>query len=165
MINIQYQGTYQMITGEIAFNPVLMFEVEYRPEWDEAFLQEDLVYIPIANTHPVVISLSNYIPAGGQTNTTARLTAPGGKTFQAGRISDDVNNFGLDLLNNRYTEFEICIMAANIAQNNDIYEFRIVQTGRELNNYVNVPQWTIGFPPSEKPPYNPYYQRAPVLAQ
>ncbi len=70
---------------------------------------------------------SPYIIAGGEV-TTAQLTAPDGKVFQAGRIQDDENpTDGIDLTVNKYTEIEWCIKATDDAEVDATYQFRVTK--------------------------------------
>jgi len=96
-----------------------------------------------------LLSASGNIAAGGTTATTARLTAPSGKTtgdFDAGKISDDTNPLPtIDISADGYTEVEFAV-EANSAEvvAGDVYEFRIVEsTGTLLDSYTVTPQWTI----------------------
>lgn len=106
--------------------------------------------IPIAaaalGTNRFVMSASEYIAAGGNTNTTAQLTAPAGKTFQAGKITDDVNPpSGVDLGSNLYTELEFCVQpVSGLVSDGEVYLLRITADGIPFSSYSSLPQWTIG---------------------
>jgi hypothetical protein len=111
-----------------------------------------LRYSAIVIEHePIHITLSNsgYISASGE-NTTARLTAPSGKStsdFTAGRIQDDENPCdAIDIGNSKYTEIEWCLIATNYASTNDVFEFKITVNGTVLDTYTYTPTWTIGTP-------------------
>ncbi len=74
---------------------------------------------------------STYIAASGE-DTTARLTAPAGKTtsdFQAGRIQDDENpSDAVTLDDGKYDENEYCIYATDDAVVGTTYRFRLTKT-------------------------------------
>lgn len=84
--------------------------------------------------------------------TTARLTAPAGKTsgsdFQSGIISEATNPLtSLDLGSGKYTELEWCFQATAEAVNAAVYEFRVTYNGVALDTYTVTPTMTIGTPP------------------
>lgn len=89
------------------------------------------------------------IGAGGADATTARLTAPAGKSsgadFQAGKISDDTNPLAsMDVGSGKYTELEWCFAANDTtALPGDVYEFRVTMGGVALDTYTVTPQVTI----------------------
>lgn len=95
-----------------------------------------------------VLAPSANVPAGGGTATTARLTPPSGKTtgnFEGGLQSDDTNPLsGLDLGAGAYTELEWAVMATHAAVVSTTYEFRVTAGGQPLEQYGQVPKWTIG---------------------
>jgi len=95
----------------------------------------------------IFISPSANITASGE-NTTARLTAPSGKTtgdFVAGRIADDENPLDdITLATTKYTEVAWVLNAQSPAANTDVYEFRVTDNGTPLNTYSVTPEWTIG---------------------
>ena len=98
---------------------------------------------------PILFFDSANIAAGGNTPTTAQLTAPANKNssnFNAGFISDDTNPLpSIDIGTNNYSEVEFAIQAdANYAANNDVFKFRITANGNAFNSYTLTPQWTIG---------------------
>ncbi|MEO7958415.1 MAG: hypothetical protein ABIW76_17165, partial [Fibrobacteria bacterium] len=101
-------------------------------------------------TAPIMMSASSNVTGGGEA-TTARLTAPSGKSsgsdFQTGRMWDDENGTdALDLTSDKYTELEWSIKAlsANGAANAEVYQFRVTDVGTALNTYTYTPEWTIG---------------------
>lgn len=77
--------------------------------------------------------------------TTARLTAPAGKTtgdFDAGKIHDTSNPAGsVDIGEDGYTEMEYCIRPKIGAVVDATYEFRLVNT--DLDTYTEYPEMTI----------------------
>ena len=92
----------------------------------------------------VFLQNSTYIPSGGNTDTTAQLTAPSGKStsdFQAGKISDDTNPLPvIDLDTNRYTEVEFCFLVVSGNSPNDEIEFRITDNSVLLDGYLFIPK-------------------------
>ena len=96
----------------------------------------------------IVFGASGNIAAGGE-NTTARLTAPAGKTsgsdFVAGRIQDDENPADVvDITTDDYSEFEWSLLAVNGVPVSTVFEFRLTASGTPLTTYTVTPQWTIG---------------------
>lgn len=95
----------------------------------------------------VELALSDDIPAGGATATTAQLTPPGSKStsdFQAGKISDDTNPLGsINLTTDKYTELEWCIQFTAIAVASEQYEFRATISGTPLDSYPVTPRLTV----------------------
>lgn len=104
----------------------------------------------VAYAQFVRLIASDYIDAAAATATTAQLTAPSSKTsgtdFQAGLISDDTNPLpSIDLANNKYTELEWAIeVVGGVAQEDDIYQFRVTVGGVPLDTYTVTPQITVG---------------------
>lgn len=98
----------------------------------------------------VILSPSSNIAASGSDPTTARLTAPAGKSsgsdFQAGTIQDDTNPApSLNLTSDKYTELEWCIkLQSPYAVDTDAYEFQITVGGTPLPLYSVTPQVTAG---------------------
>lgn len=94
------------------------------------------------------LKASANIAASAATATTARLTAPSGKTtsdFVAGRISDDTNPMPtIDITTDDYSEFEWCIESAAGLTATNVYEFRVIAGSTPLDTYTVTPQWTIG---------------------
>ncbi len=92
-------------------------------------LSTDGTYIPVptSGSGAIVVSPSSQITASGE-NTTARLTAPSGKStsdFDAGRIQDDENPAdSVTVSVDDYTEMEWCLMANTAAADGGIYQFR-----------------------------------------
>lgn len=95
----------------------------------------------------IQLSPSDDIAASASTSTTARLTAPSGKTtgdFQAGRISDDTNPLpSIDLDSGKYTELEWCFKVGSDAGASDEYEFRVTSAGTVLETYTQAPKVTV----------------------
>ena len=102
-----------------------------------------------AVVNELYVSPSSNITAGGEA-TTARLTAPSGKTtgdFVTGRRWDDENGTdSIDLTTDDYTEVEWCLRAQSPATNGDYYEFRVYAGASALDTYGVTPRWTIGTP-------------------
>jgi len=98
-------------------------------------------------TNEVYVSPSANIAAGGEA-TTARLTAPSGKTtsdFVTGRRWDDENGTDtIDITADDYTELEWCLKAVSPAEADDYYEFRVYAGSTALDTYTVTPKWTIG---------------------
>jgi hypothetical protein len=106
---------------------------------------------------PIVLSASANITAGG-VDTTARLTAPAGKStgdFTAGRLADDENPLDtIDLADDEYTEVAWCIKAQTPAELEEVYEFRVTAAGVALDTYSVTPELTLeeeGGPVEEEP--------------
>lgn len=97
---------------------------------------------------PIMLAPSSNIAAGGNTATTAQLTAPSGKTtsdFTAGKISDDTNPPpAIDIGANDYTEIEWAIQVGANAVDADIYQFRVTVGGTALSSYGVTPELTVG---------------------
>lgn len=95
----------------------------------------------------IYIAPSSNITAGGEA-TTARLTAPSGKTtsnFTTGRRWDDENGAdSVDIASGNYSEFEWCLQAQSPAANAEVYQFRVYAGTSALDTYTLTPQWTIG---------------------
>lgn len=95
------------------------------------------------------VSPSANIAAGGEA-TTARLTAPSGKSgtdFVAGRRWDDENGAdSIDIAVDDYTEVEWCLQAQSPAANGDFFDFRVYAGAAALATYGVTPRWTIGTP-------------------
>lgn len=102
---------------------------------------------PKVVTNEVYVSASANIAAGGEA-TTARLTAPSGKTtsdFVTGRRWDDENGTDtIDITADDYTELEWCLKAQSPAANTDYFEFRVYAGTSALDTYTVTPKWTIG---------------------
>lgn len=97
----------------------------------------------------VTLSASGYIAANAGSDTTAKLTAPTGKTsgshFQAGKISDDTNFLpDIDLDASYYTELEWCIILAAGLTAGDEFTFRVTCKGVECNTNTQYAVVTIG---------------------
>jgi hypothetical protein len=94
------------------------------------------------NTNEVKIPASANITAGGEA-TTARLTAPSGKTtsdFDTGRRWDDENGTdSVDITLDDYTELEWPVYIGSTAATNDTFDFRVAG----LDTYSATPRWTI----------------------
>lgn len=91
------------------------------------------------------MSDSTYITASGE-NTTARLTAPAGKTtgdFDAGRIQDDENPCdAVDITADDYTEIAWS-MKSKSASRTVSYSFRVTIDGEALDTISVTPQTTV----------------------
>jgi len=98
-------------------------------------------------TNEIYVATSANIAAGGEA-TTARLTAPSGKTtsdFVTGRRWDDENGTdSIDITADDYTEVEWCLRAQSPAETDDYYEFRVYAGSTALDTYTVTPKWTIG---------------------
>lgn len=98
-------------------------------------------------TNEIYVSTSANVTAGGE-NTTARLTAPAGKTtsdFDTGRRWDDENGSdSLDITADDYTEFEWVLTTQSPATTDDYFEFRVYNGDLALDTYTVTPKWTIG---------------------
>ncbi len=93
-------------------------------------------------------SLSANISAAGADTTTARLTAPAGKTTSdhdpGRRVDDGATTPATTTTANDYTEHEFALEATAAAVSSSIYEFRLVRSdGTVLDAYTVTPQWTI----------------------
>lgn len=95
----------------------------------------------------IYVAPSANITAGGEA-TTARLTAPSGKTtadFVTGRRWDNENGTDtIDITTDDYTEVEWCLQAQSPAANAEVYQFRVYAGSSPLDTYTVTPQWTIG---------------------
>jgi hypothetical protein len=96
----------------------------------------------------VQLATSSNIAASAATSTTARLTAPSGKTtgdFQAGRISDDTNPLpAIDLASGKYTELAWAVKIVSPAVAAEQFEFRVVDsTDAPINTYTVTPRLTV----------------------
>lgn len=95
----------------------------------------------------VEITASSNVASGGE-STTARLTAPSGKTtgdFTTGRRWDDENGSdSIDIAEDEYTELEWVITIQSPATTDDYFEFRVYDGDTALNTYTVTPKWTIG---------------------
>lgn len=100
-----------------------------------------------ASNNELYVATSANIAAGGEA-TTARLTAPSGKTtadFVAGRRWDDENGAdSIDVTTDDYTEVEWCLQAQSPAANGDYFDFRVYAGAAALDTYSVTPRWTIG---------------------
>jgi hypothetical protein len=97
-------------------------------------------------TNQVYISTSANIAAGGEA-TTARLSAPSGKStsdFFTGRRWDDENGSdSTDITTDDYSEFEWCLTVQSPAANGDYFDFRVYSGANQLSTYGVTPRWTI----------------------
>lgn len=112
----------------------------------DAWMGHTIALRPAFNDPQITLSLSGYIAASAADPTTAQLSVPGGKSFTAGKISDDTNPVTVDIAENRYTELEFCLIATAAAAVDDIYTFRMTANGVAIDTYTVTPQWTIGTP-------------------
>lgn len=96
------------------------------------------------------IQLSTSTQFADSDATTAKLTAPSGKTtsdFVAGEMCETSNPApAIDITSDDYTEIEWCLKATTQAANSDVYQFRVTENGTALDTYTVTPQWTIGIP-------------------
>lgn len=120
-----------------------------------------------AVTNEIYVAPSANIAAGGEA-TTARLTAPSGKTtadFVTGRRWDDENGTdAIDLTTDDYTEFEWSINTQAPAANGDAFEFRVYAGAAALDTYTVTPQVTLGAAATPSPPIRiPAARLAPLL--
>ena len=88
------------------------------------------------------------ISAAGADTTTARLTAPSGKTTgdhdPGRRVDDSATTPSTTTTANDYTEHEFALEATAAAVAAETYEFRIVYPdGTPLGTYTVTPEWTI----------------------
>ena len=82
--------------------------------------------------------------------TTQQLT--GGKNFVAGQILESTNPASaLNLLQNKSTEYEWSLGAADTIPLGTTYSFRITNGGTALNNYEQCPSFTTQSPPAPPP--------------
>jgi hypothetical protein len=93
------------------------------------------------------MSASANITASGE-NTTFQLAAPATKTtgdFGGGRIQDDENpTDAVDLAADEYREDEWCMEAKPLAEDDAVYQFRVVISGGALlDTYTVDPRWTV----------------------
>jgi hypothetical protein len=99
------------------------------------------------NPYELGITLSSNVASGGEA-TTARLTAPSGKTtsnFTTGRRWDDENGSdSIDITADYYTELEWVLTTQSPATNGDYFEFRVYDGDSALDTYTVTPKWTIG---------------------
>lgn len=95
----------------------------------------------------VYVTTSANIAAGGEA-TTARLTAPSGKTtsdFVTGRRWDDENGTDtIDITTDDYTEVEWLVQLSSAPVNGDYFDFRVYAGGSPLDTYTVTPRWTVG---------------------
>lgn len=102
---------------------------------------------PVAATdNEVYVSTSSNVASGGEA-TTARLTAPSGKTtgdFTTGRRWDDENGSdSIDIAADNYTELEWVLTTQDLVTD-DYIEFRVYDEDTALDTYTLTPKWTIG---------------------
>lgn len=120
-----------------------------------------------ATTNEIFVAPSANIAAGGEA-TTARLTAPSGKTtadFVTGRRWDDENGTdAIDLTTDDYTELEWSLNTQAPATSGDAYEFRVYAGASALDTYTVTPQVTLGAAPVDLPPQLPQEPLAADLA-
>lgn len=107
-----------------------------------------------AVVNEIYVAASSNIAAGGEA-TTARLTAPSGKTtsdFVTGRRWDDENGTDtIDITVDDYTEVEWCLNTQSPATNGDYFEFRVYAGAAALQTYTVTPRLTLGSPPAFMP--------------
>lgn len=97
-------------------------------------------------TNEVYVVTSANIAAGGE-DTTARLTAPSGKTtsdFTTGRRWDNENGSdSIDIATDFYTEVEWLVYLASTLNADDFVDFRVYAGSGALDTYTVTPRWTI----------------------
>lgn len=112
----------------------------------DSWASVSFVVRPLVITNEVYITTSANIAAGGEA-TTARLTAPSGKTtgdFVTGRRWDDENGSdATDVTTDDYTEVEWLVFIAASAADGDFFDFRTYADSNALNTYTLTPRWTI----------------------
>lgn len=110
-------------------------------------INASLTFALIPQSTPIIMAASSNITAGGA-NTTARLTAPSGKTtsdFTAGRIQDDENPCdAINIAADQYTEIAWCLKFQSPAVDDDAYDFRVTVGGVALDTYTVTPRVTVG---------------------
>ena len=96
-------------------------------------------------TNEFFISTSSNI-AGGGVATTARLTAPSGKSgdFTAGLLQDDANAATVDIASDFYTEVAWSLQGQSPAIDTDYFDLRVYKDGAALDTYTVTPRWTFG---------------------
>lgn len=106
-----------------------------------------IVRPPPDSDNEIFVSTSANIASGGEA-TTARLSAPSGKTtgdFATGRRWDDENGTDSIAFNNdEYTELEWTVTIRSPGTTDDYYEFRTYVDGSPAYSYAVTPKWTIG---------------------
>lgn len=104
-----------------------------------------VIRAPTVN-NDIYITTSANIAAGGE-NTTARLSAPSGKTtsdFATGRRWDDENGTDLiDIPTDDYSEFEWCVALKSGLANGDYFDMRVYAGDVALSPYTVTPRWTV----------------------
>jgi hypothetical protein len=94
----------------------------------------------------IYVSASSNVASGGEA-TTARLTAPSGKTtsnFTTGRRWDDENGTdSIDIAEDYYTELEWVLTTQSPATTDDYFDFRVYDGDNALTTYTVTPRWTI----------------------
>lgn len=105
------------------------------------------LHIEYTRPAELYIATSANITAGGEA-TTARLTAPSGKTtsdFVTGRRWDDENGSdSIDITADDYTEVEWSLNTQSPAQNGDYWDFRVYAGSTALTSYGVTPRLTLG---------------------
>lgn len=104
-----------------------------------------VVRAPTVNNE-VYITTSANITGGGEA-TTARLTAPSGKTtgdFTTGRRWDDENGSdSIDIAEDFYTELEWLVALSSTPSPDDFFDFRVYAGSSALDTYTVTPRWAI----------------------
>ena len=100
-------------------------------------------------SNDVYVTTSANITAGGEA-TTARLTAPSGKTtadFVTGRRWDDENGSdSTDITTDDYSEHEWCLAIKSGLSIGDYFEFRAYAGSNAYDTYTLTPKWTVDIP-------------------
>jgi hypothetical protein len=101
---------------------------------------------PLVTNNDIYINPSGNIAAGGEA-TTARLTAPSGKTtsdFTTGRRWDDENGTDTtDIANNFYSEFEYSLKVKSGLSHLDVFDLRLYEGSTPFATYTLTARWTI----------------------
>jgi len=113
----------------------------------EEWIAFTLAIPPLVTNNEIYVGLSSNITAGGEA-TTARLTAPSGKTtgdFMTGRRWDDENGSdSIDITADDYTEAEWNLTMSSAPATSDYFDFRVYAGGSALDTYTLTPRWTVG---------------------
>jgi len=101
---------------------------------------------PATVTNEIYVATSSNIASGGEA-TTARLTAPSGKStsdFVTGRRWDDENGTdAIDLTTDDYTELEWSLNTQSPAAGGDYYDLRVYGGSSALDTYSATPRVTM----------------------
>jgi len=92
---------------------------------------------------PILMAASAYIAPSGE-DTTARMTAPSGKSFGGGRAQDDENPADAVDLDDDYGEWEYSLGPTSDAVNTEEYEFYLTANGVPFAVYTEIPVLEVG---------------------